>query len=404
MPSSTPDYRYDQTALVFQGGGALGAFQAGAYEAFHELDVEPNWYAGISIGSVNAAIIAGNAPDERVPMLRSFWNLVTSGPPDGGDNWNLGISGVYGARAASVLGTAASMLGGAPGFFKPRGPAQFFAEPGSIDAVSFYDTAPLIETLKSHVDFERLNHPKAARVSLGAVEVENGNFVYFDNREHTMGPEHVMASGALPPGLPWIEIEGVKYWDGGLVSNTPLAHVLRECRGDALVFEVDLFPARGALPQTLIDVEERRKDIVYSSRTRMNTDAFRERHALKNALRKVIESIPEEDRDTKEIRHARRLIANHRVTLVHLIYRHDGFIGASKDYEFSRTSMLRHWQQGRADAAEILAHDCWRQPPPHDEAIAVYDLDHTRGLDERHGMDRIGLREQHEPKMPEKGT
>ena len=404
MPHHHPNSAYDKTALVFQGGGALGAFQAGAYEAFHEFDVEPGWYAGISIGAVNCAIIAGNRPEERCDKLRSFWNLITSGPPDGDVDWGVGLGGIFGVKAASVLGTAASLTGGAPGFFAPRWPLNLSALPGSAEATSIYDTGPLVETLCQHIDFDLLNAPGSARISLGAVDVETGNFTYFDNREMTIGPEHIMASGALPPGLPWIEIEGRKYWDGGLVSNTPLAHVLRECEGDTLVFEVDLFPARGPLPQTLIDVEERRKDITYSSRTRMNTDAFRERHALKTVLRQVIDKLPPEARDAPEVRQAEAFAADHRVTLVHLIYRHEGFIGASKDYEFSRTSMLRHWQQGHDDASEVLANDDWREPPTKDEAIAIYDLDRARRMKARHGVEGIPIHHKQTSKAGDQST
>ncbi|MEM8826369.1 MAG: DUF3734 domain-containing protein, partial [Pseudomonadota bacterium] len=222
-----------------------------------------------------------------------------------------------------------------------------------------------------------------------AVNVESGNFTFFDNRSIVLGPEHVMASGALPPGLPWVEIAGQKYWDGGLVSNTPLSYVLDHSDTDTLVFQIDLFPARGKVPQSMIDVEERRKDIVYSSRTRMNTDAFRARHALKLGLQHVLNELPADKCDDPEIKRIAALAASHHVSVVHLIYRREGWAGASKDYEFSRGSMLEHWEAGKADACTTLASDQWRKPPSDRDAIIVYDIVCDGDPDCRRHIDRL---------------
>jgi NTE family protein len=272
------DYR--TIALVLQGGGALGAYQAGVFEALDEAGLQPTRLAGISIGALNAAIIAGNAPEQRVERLREFWEAICRSPlwPDTPalpwldevawpTAWLNGLSSLAAWRA---------MAEGQAGFFRPRQPPPFLGAHAAPDSVSWYDTTPLRATLERLVDFDRLNDPRAMRVAVGAVNVRSGNFAYFDNRKQRLRPEHFMASGALPPGFPAVEIDGEFYWDGGMVSNTPLYEVLSERPGcDTLVFQVDLWSARGALPRDLADVAERSKEIQYSSRTRLVTEFMR---------------------------------------------------------------------------------------------------------------------------------
>ena len=245
-PATTPAKA--QRVLVLQGGGALGSYQAGAFQALCRSGFEPEWVAGISIGAINAAIIAGNGPETRVDRLKEFWEMVSSPV-----SWNPVTPG---DRARSLFNeTSAALIAtfGVPGFFTPRIPPAPLWPPGSPQSQSYYDTAPLKKTLERLVDFDRINDLKM-RLSVGAVGVTSGNFKYFDNFEFRklgkkIGPEHIMASGALPPGFPSVVIEGEHYWDGGIASNTPLDFVLgEEINRDLLIFQVDLFSARGELP------------------------------------------------------------------------------------------------------------------------------------------------------------
>ncbi|MCC6212961.1 MAG: patatin-like phospholipase family protein, partial [Burkholderiales bacterium] len=273
------DLGYERVALVLQGGGALGAYQAGAYQGLHESGIEPDWVAGISIGAVNAALIVGNPPEQRVERLRDFWELA--GEPAFG--WPVtafqmpqsAFAALAGARELASLAPAAqSLCCGQLGFFVPRMPPPWARVKGNPGATSFYDAGPLEETLARLVDFERLN-AGSVRLTVGAVNVRTGNFVRFDSADTLIRSAHLMASAALPPAFAAVGIDGEHYWDGGLVSNTPLESVLdTEPRRDTLAFQVDLWSARGQLPETLLDALEREKDIRYSSRTRRGIDAL----------------------------------------------------------------------------------------------------------------------------------
>ena len=241
---------FECVALVLQGGGALGAYQAGVYEALAEAGVHPDWVAGVSIGAINGALIAGNPPETRVDKLRAFWEGITASPHL---DWTAQLldSFAQGDTTRQILNQTSALsalIAGAPGFFDLRFPAPWFRPVGTPHATSFYDTTRLTTTLERLIDFERIN-AGTTRLSVGAVNVRTGNFVYFDTTTHTIGPRHIMASGALPPGFPAVEIEGEHYWDGGLVSNTPLQWVAESSpRLDTLAFQVDLWSARGELP------------------------------------------------------------------------------------------------------------------------------------------------------------
>jgi NTE family protein len=297
--------------------------------------------AGISIGAINAALIAGNPPEKRVEALREFWRLVSSGPQTdfGPLLWPL-------RAAQNRLNSGAAAVFGVAGFFNPRFPPAPLQPSGTPGAISYYDTAPLKQTLERLVDFDRINSDHV-RFSVGAVNVTSGNFVYFDNREQTIGPEHVMASGALPPGFPPVEIDGEYYWDGGLVSNTPLDFVLEsERETDLLVFQVDLFPAAGPMPRNLLEAAEREMDIRFSSRTRLNTDvALRIRHA-RRLVRRLLAQLPEEYHHGAAAEELAKLAQENALTVVHLIYRRATYENSAKDYEFSRATMLEHWAAG----------------------------------------------------------
>src|ERR1700755_248595 len=281
-PSTTPANA--QRVLVLQGGGALGSYQAGAYQSLCHFDFEPEWVAGISIGAVNAAIIAGNAPDKRGAKLKELWQMVWAPVA-----WNT-ISKADRERAFFNEASAAWIATfGVPGFFTPRIPPAPLWPQGLPQSLSYYDTAPLKKTLERLVHFDRINDLKC-RLSVGAVGITSGNFRYFDNVEFKrqgklIGPEHIMASGALPPGFPAVLIDGEYYWDGGIASNTPLDFVLdAETDRDLLIFQVDLFSARGLFPETLLEAAEPEKDIRFSSRTRMNTDKNRQIHNARKAV------------------------------------------------------------------------------------------------------------------------
>jgi NTE family protein len=368
---------FECIALLLQGGGALGAYQAGVYEALAEAHLPPDWVAGISIGAVNAALIAGNPPHERVGKLREFWKLITGGPWDGIAQFGMAPSMVWGEFTRGLLnqlsaGTA--LLGGAAGFFAPRVPAAWLEPPGSIQATSYYDTAPLKATLERLVDFERINAGET-RFSIGAVNVATGNFLYFDNTTHAIGPEHVMASGALPPGFPAVEIEGEHYWDGGLVSNTPLQWVLEsEPRRDTLAFQVDLWSARGTLPRTMSEVMTRQKEIQYSSRTRNNSDRFKYTQRLRNALASLLQKLPDELRESPELAILKPHTQAKAYNLIQLIYRAKQYEGDSKDYEFSRLSMEDHWRAGYHDTVRTLRHPEVLERPDNHEGVMTFDL------------------------------
>ena len=367
---------FDTIALLLQGGGALGAYQGGVYQGLAEAGIHPDWVAGISIGAINAAIIAGNAPEERVARLRAFWEHISE-PPFG--PWAAGLAPlpVKGDMARDLLNqlsASTALIQGAPGFFTPRLPVPFFQPPGSLEAISYYDTAPLRATLEQFVDFDRLNRNET-RCSVGAVNVLSGNFIYFDNETCRIGPEHVMASGALPPGFPPIEINGQYYWDGALVSNTPLNWVVdTKPRRDTLAFQVDLWSARGELPRNLTEVAVRQKEIQFSSRTRASTNAFKDAQRLRNAAAKLLSELPKELKDSKEARLIGSAAERKVYRIVHLIYRARRYEGHSKDYEFSRLSMEEHWQAGYNDTIRTLRMPEALSRPENDEGVAVFDI------------------------------
>ena len=363
-----------QRVLVLQGGGALGSYQAGAFQALSRGGFEPEWIAGISIGAVNAAIIAGNDPDKRVDRLKEFWEMVSAPVP-----WNPLLKGdrsrsVFNETSAAIIATF-----GVPGFFTPRIPPAPLWPSGSSEAQSYYDTAPLRKTLERLVDFDRIND-LGCRLSVGAVGVTSGNFRYFDNVDFKrqgkiIGPEHIMASGALPPGFPAIVIDGEHYWDGGISSNTPLDYVLdAQTDRDLLIFQVDLFSARGRLPATLLEAAEREKDIRYSSRTRMNTDKNRQIHNARKAVRDLIEKLPEELKSDPSVEFLRNAAKENTVTVVHLIYKTKNHETSSKDYDFSHIGMVEHWEAGVRDVYASLRHKEWLERPQSGETMVTYDL------------------------------
>jgi NTE family protein len=368
---------FEAVALLLQGGGALGAYQAGVYEALAEAGLNPDWVAGISIGAINAAIIAGNPLETRVEKLKSFWEGVTASSTWDylSDQLSRYARGTDARLMVNQLSAGATAMTGVPGFFAPRFPTPWMLPRGSIEATSYYDTSPLRGTLERLVDFDRINRPDGARLSVGSVNVRSGNFIYFDNRTHRIAPEHIMASGSLPPGFPATEIEGEHYWDGGLISNTPLQWVLQYGpRRDTLAFQVDLWSAHGDFPQSMAEVSTRQKEILYSSRTRENTDRFKVGQRIRHAAARLLDMVPAELRQTAEYAFLTDYADRKVYSIIHLIYHSHRYEGDSKDYEFSRLSMEEHWRAGYDDTARTLRHPQSLARPKDGEGLALFDI------------------------------
>jgi len=372
----TKSLPYDVVALVLQGGGALGAYQAGVYEGLHEAGIRPNWVAGISIGALNAAIIAGSPESERVARLREFWETICAAHVEWPAGEGLADAMPFAFDMRSLYNAAAAMRAlfhGQPGFFKPRVPPPFLSPFAGEAATSFYDTSPLYQTLERLVDFDRLNSGDV-RVSVGAVNVRNANLVYFDTAERRLGPKHFMASGALPPGFPAVEIDAEHYWDGGMVSNTPLSRVLSSEPRDTLTFQVDLWSAKGRVPYDLMDVTSRQKDIQYSSRTRAITDQVLRMQKMRQALQRTIEKLPDAALQDPEIREIAELARHRAYNIIHLIYQSKLHEGHSRDYEFGLSAMRAHWQSGLDDIRRTLADPKRLDPPSPDLGIVTHDI------------------------------
>lgn len=362
-----PPPSFDKSpVLLLQGGGALGSYQAGLFEALAASAYVPDWVVGVSIGAINAAIIAGNAPGDRVGRLRSFWEEVTA--PSAWWPAGLGAALAYWQQQSSAV---ASLAFGQPGFFAPRPPAEWLAPD---PPTSYYDTTPLHRTLEELVDFERIN-AGTMRLSVGAVEVASGRLRVFDSRETAIGPLHIMASSAMPPGFPPIEIDGVAYWDGGLAATTPLAQVLgdRPSR-NRLIFQIDLFEAEGELPAALDDVAEREKDIRAAGRTRAETAALRERLELRHAIEALRRQMPADLAGRAAVKRLLGLGRAGEVDIVNLVYRPTAAQGAAKDYAFGRAAMEAQWQAGLVDGARALRASPWLTAKAAELGVRVFDI------------------------------
>ena len=371
-PLHPPVWRPDgceRIALVLQGGGALGAYQAGVYQALHEAGLEPDWISGVSIGAVNAAIIAGNAKDNRLDRLREFWTRITDRTL-----WLHAPDGDIYRQARNAFSSFTTAMFGQPGFFAPHKVNPWFVPAGAKDATSYYDTTPLLETLNELVDFRYLNR-KDQRFSVGAVNVLTGNFIFFDNKTDTIVPEHVMASGALPPGFPMVEIGTDYYWDGGIVSNTPLWYVLDDDPHlNAMIAQIDLFSARGEPPQNLDEVLERQKDIQYSSKTRFNTNRVKELEGLRTALAHLLKKLPKRLADDPDVTRLADLARGRHLSIVHLINRRMEHSTQSKDYEFSRATVEALWDAGRNAVHRTLKNPDWKHACRAERGMRAFDL------------------------------
>jgi NTE family protein len=370
---------YETIALVLQGGGALGAYQAGVFEGLHEAGIPLSWIAGISIGALNTAIIAGNAPEHRVARLHEFWDTIckpAATPPLPQPFEHALFNGTEATRAMLTAFQATSaIMQGQNGFFQPRKPTPVPWMASAANTASWYDTAPLKATLERLCDLDRINSGQT-RVSVGAVNVGTGNFVYFDSTRIELRAEHFMASGALPPAFAPMEIDGQFYWDGGVVSNTPLQEVLHASpRRDTLAFQVDLWSARGPIPDSLSAVSERTKDIQYSSRTRFVTDVLQREQRFRNVLREVLDKVPEKIRnEDRWCKLAKDLSCGKRYNIVHLIYQQQKFERDYKDYQFGASTMRSHWSAGLADIRKTLEHDAWLELPDNEAGFVTHDV------------------------------
>lgn len=360
---------YDLIALVLQGGGALGAYQGGVFEALCEADIAPRWFSGVSIGAINGAIMAGNHPGNRLDRLHDFWETLSKRKV-----WAFTPEGDQFRQWRNTVSSMMTMQYGLPGFFKPHQVNPWFAASGASNATSFYDTSDLRDTLNRLVDWDLLNDTDH-RLSVGAVNVETGNFRYFDSALERLGPEHIMASGALPPAFAPVKIENDYYWDGGIVSNTPLQYLL-ECESikDTLVFQIDLFNARGQLPRDMNAVLDRHKDIMYSSRTRHNTDTFRRTHHMRLALRDALMRVPVDLRTPSDKAFLADMEDVAQVNIIHMVYQKKIYEGQSQDHEFSGTSMREHWQAGLDDTRRTLAHKDWLAMPTEADGVSVHNV------------------------------
>jgi NTE family protein len=359
-----------RVVLVLQGGGALGAYQGGVYQALHEHGLVPDWIVGTSIGAVNAALIAGNPMAGRLQRVKAFWERVAH--PDGVD---MGAITDAQRRAQIHLNTFDTVLRGVPGFFAPRWLSGFAlglaVEP---EDASFYDTEPLDATLRELVEFDYLNGMSSTRLTVSAVNVTSGRLAWFDSRHMRLGPEHVRASGSLPPGFAPVRIDGELYWDGGLYSNTPFEIVLDELpQGDTLCFMVDLWSAAGSAPLTVEEVRTRQKDVTYASRTERQLADYRRAHHLQCRLRDLYDRLPPEERSNESERAMAELGCGCVLHIVRLRYAGRDWHMASKDINFSRGSIEWRWDQGYGDTQRALRHAGWLQGVAADEAVVVHE-------------------------------
>lgn len=356
-------------ALVLQGGGALGAYQAGVYQALQEKGFAPDWVAGTSIGAVNAALIAGNAFEQRLDRLREFWRTVART-----DLWDVSRLPRELRQAYDAGGIATTVWYGQPGMFTPRipNPSLGFTA-ASAESASYYDTSPLRDTLNRMVDFDYLNQHHI-RLSLGAVHVRSGRPRYFDSLFQHIGPEHILASGALPPGFPPVAVEGELYWDGGIVSNTPLEVVLDDVpRVNTLCFMVDLFNPLGPEPKSLPEVYARHKDIAYANRSERGIREYQEKHNLRRAVRALYKALPESKRNDPKLKELAELGCHTTMEVVHLSYRGKAWETATRDADFSAAAISERWGQGYQDASLALRQAAWMAPVPPHVGVVVYE-------------------------------
>ncbi len=369
---------FERVVLVLQGGGALGAYQAGVFQAIHEANIEVHWLCGTSIGAINAALIAGNPPEQRVERLREFWEAVTK-PPVRLPNfpwlshlpWGHDEHARYWTNRMSAFAT---LFQGAPDFFSPRPFPPVNSPAESPDLVSYYDTSPLKETLARLVNFDLINRqPK--RLTVLATNVRTGAPVYFDNLEQKITAAHVMASASLPPSFPPTEIDGEYYWDGGVVSNSPMQFVIdNRRRNTALVFQVDLWDANGEVPLDIPSANLRAMEIHSASRINISLEQYRKTQQFRHALCRFLDQLPERCQDDPEVQFLAEEAHVKVATIVQLKYQAKKYETAGKTFEFSRRAMEEHWQAGYEDTKAALGEPAVLELPDVSEAARIFDV------------------------------
>ncbi|MFZ6689891.1 patatin-like phospholipase family protein [Undibacterium sp. SXout11W] len=363
---------HQSTVLILQGGGALGAYQAGVYQELHEHHTPLDWVIGTSIGAINGALIAGNPPEKRVEQLRAFWDSLA---PHAIHRSNFWPSMAPWAGVSSTLNTVGTMMNGVDGFFKPRpGAAWDINAKVPLNQVAFYDTSPLKSTLEKYVDFDYLNQGKV-RLSVCAVDLDNGQSTVFDSSKEAIRPEHIMASGALPPGFPPVEIDGRAYWDGGVYSNSPLEIFLEEGdKNDALCFMIDLWDPTETRPSSISEAMARYKNIQYASRSKEQLLAHQKIHDLQKAIRTLSEHLPEAERNNKKLKPLISLGCDHTINVVNLIMKALPDDHYFKDVDFSSSTIQTRWESGIHDCKRALRHKAWLQPLPPHAGLIIHEL------------------------------
>lgn len=344
-----------QVVLVLQGGGALGAYQVGVYQALHEAGIEPHWVIGTSIGAINAALIAGNRREQRLERLDAFWSLMQqSSFRQGPGDW-LGLG-----RLAASLGT---VMRGIPDFFTPNLHAwrgQFAAL--GVEGAAYYSTAPLRQTLAELVDFDVLcpAGAPAMRMTVGAVNVCSGHMRYFDTRHEALGVEHVMASGALPPAFGAVRIDGQSYWDGGLYSNTPIEAVLDDKpRRDSLIFAVNVWHQEAPEPSSIWQVMARQKDIQFASRADSHIARQKQIHRLRHVIRELAAQIPEARRRLPKVQELADWGCGTTMHVAHLLAPRVEGEDQMKDIDFTPDGVRARREAGYADTMRMIRRAPW---------------------------------------------
>ena len=345
--------RSGQVVLVLQGGGALGAYQVGVYQALYEAGIEPDWIIGTSIGAINASLIAGNAPEDRLSKLQEFWGRMEQKSV-----WTLAPAWT---GVSNTFGYWSTILGGIPGFFEANTRAFWGPSvPLGSEQAAFYSTAPLRKTLSELVDFERINR-SSMRLTVGAASVRTSMMRYFDSREMPVSLEHIMASGALPPAFPAVRIDGELYWDGGILSNTPTEVVFDDNpRRNSLIFAVHLWNPEGDEPETILEVLNRQKDIQYSSRIASHIARQQQAHRLRHIVSQLIEQLPEQARRSETIRELAGYGCRTQMHVVRLLAPQLEAENHTKDIDFSPSGIRARWECGYDATRRALALAAWR--------------------------------------------
>jgi NTE family protein len=357
-----------QVVLVMQGGGAPGAYHGGVYQALHEAGIEPDWVIGTSIGAINGAIIAGNKVAQRLERLREFWSRIESRPPA---PW-----GMFSPQAGSLATSFTALLTGVPSFYSPSAVAAWGLQAQvGVERAALYSVDPLKKLLPSLVDFECVNSGKP-RFTVGVVNVLSGQMRYFDTRDVKIGLDHVLGSCALPPSFPAVRIDGEAYWDGGICSNTPIEAVFDDNpRRSSVVFAVQIWHTRGQEPESVAQVLNRQKDIMFASRTKSHIPRQAQLHQMRHIIRELFSMLPKDQRDTPE---AREFASYGCGTVMHIVEINapsfDGE-GYSRDIDFSQASIQERWQTGYADTRRMIARRPWENPIDPKVGVAVHASD-----------------------------